>query len=63
MQSLDDGMYHEDDEEPGSVMLRIEDILAIDWATSQSLKLGDNDFTPALVLHIAQSGAAGFLRI
>ena len=26
----------------------------IDWSTSQSLRLGDNDFSPALVLSVSR---------
>lgn len=30
----------------------IQDIVAVEWATSNSLNLGSNDYTPALVLHV-----------
>lgn len=38
--------------------LSVNDILDIQWSTTQSLKLGDNEFSPALVLHIAASPTA-----
>ena len=57
-QDFEDGLYHEEEEEPGRVVIGLQDIVGIDWGTSQSLKLGDNDFTPALVLHVLQPGAS-----
>ncbi|KAK9812925.1 hypothetical protein WJX72_005880 [[Myrmecia] bisecta] len=53
-QDLEDGMHHEKDEAPAQLLLPIQDILAIDWSTSQSLKLGDADFRPALLLQVLQ---------
>ena len=35
LQNLDDGTYHEDDEMTGSCMLHMQDIIGLDWATSQ----------------------------
>ena len=51
MQDLDDGSYHEDEEEAGQQVLNVLDIVAVEWATSHSLHLGSNDYSPALVLH------------
>lgn len=53
MQSFEDGTFHEDDEVPGRETLLVSRILGIDWTTSQSLKLGDNDYSPALLLFCA----------
>ena len=49
---MDDGAYHEEDEEAERISLRVQDIVAVEWATSFSLSLGSNDYTPALVLHV-----------
>ena len=35
LQVLDDGTYHEDDEVAGSHTLQMQDIIGLDWATSQ----------------------------
>ena len=54
-QDLDDGAYHDDDEQAGQVSVKVQDIVALEWATSHTLGLGSNDYTPALVLHVIQS--------
>ena len=51
MQDLDDGAYHEDEEEAGKQVLSMQDIVAVEWSTSHSLHLGSNDYSPALVIH------------
>ena len=53
MQSFEDNTYHEDDEKPGSECVLVSSLLGLDWSTSQSLKLGENDYTPALLLYCA----------
>lgn len=53
MQDLDDGLHHEDDEVVGLERFSLANLLAVDWATSHSLKLGDNDFQPALLLQLS----------
>ena len=35
LQVLDDGTYHEDDEVAGSYTLQMQDVIGLDWATSQ----------------------------
>ena len=52
MQDLDDGTYHEDEEQPGQQILSLHSILGIEWQTNHSLKLGENDYKPTLVLLI-----------
>ena len=52
LQDLDDGLHHDEDESPGQETYSLARLMAVDWATSQSLKLGDNDFQPALLLDI-----------
>lgn len=56
-QVLDDGTYHEDDEVAGSHTLQMQDIIGLDWATSQSLGLGDSDMQPALVIFAVKAGS------
>lgn len=53
MQDLEDGLHHEDDEIAGQQLLSLDRLISIEWATSQSLKLGENDFQPALLLQFA----------
>ncbi|PSC69926.1 1 domain-containing [Micractinium conductrix] len=56
-QDLDDGLYHEPGEEAaGELRLQISDIVALEWETTQSLQQGDNEYAPALVLHVWQGG-------
>eukprot|EP00891_Asterochloris_glomerata_P007178 jgi/Astpho2/7178/fgenesh1_pg.00113_%23_20_t len=55
-QVLDDGTYHEDDEVAGSHTLQMQDIIGLDWATSQSLGLGNSDMQPALVIFAVKAG-------
>jgi hypothetical protein len=50
--------YHEDDETPGEVVIKVQDILDLDWSTSQSLHLGDMDYSPALVITTTKTGKA-----
>ena len=58
-QDLDDGAYHEEDEQAECFSLRVQNIIALEWGTSHSLGLGSNDYTPALVMHVIKptSGA------
>lgn len=58
-QDLDDGAYHEEDEQAECFSLRVQNIVALEWGTSHSLGLGSNDYTPALVMHVIKptSGA------
>ena len=58
-QGLDDGVYHEEDEQAECFSLRVQNIVALEWGTSHSLGLGSNDYTPALVMHVIKptSGA------
>ncbi len=49
---MDDGAYHEEDEQAEQFRLKVQDIVAVEWATSHSLGLGANDYTPALVMHV-----------
>ena len=65
---MDDGAYHEEDEQAEQFRLKVQDIVALEWATSHSLGLGTNDYTPALVLHVIKptagdtiNGLAGLL--
>lgn len=59
MQDLDDGLHHEDDESPGQQTFSLARLAGVDWGTSQSLKLGDNDFQPAILLEIGACPVAG----
>ena len=52
LQDLDDGAYHEEDEQADRLRVRVQDIVAVEWSTSHSLSLGSNDYTPALVMHV-----------
>ncbi len=52
LQDMDDGAYHEEDEQAEQFRLKVQDIVAVEWATSHSLGLGTNDYTPALVMHV-----------
>ena len=52
LQDLDDGAYHEEDEQAECFSLRVQNIVALEWGTSHSLGLGSNDYTPALVMHV-----------
>ena len=54
MQDLEDGLHHEDDECAGEETFNLSRLQAVDWGTSQSLKLGDNDFQPALLVEFVQ---------
>ena len=36
--------------------MKVQDIIAVEWATSHSLGLGSNDYTPALVMHVLKTG-------
>ena len=54
MQDLDDDLHHEDDESAGLATFSLSRLLEVDWATSHSLKLGDNDFQPAILLQFAK---------
>ena len=56
-QDLDDGAYHEEDEQAASLRVRVQDIVAVEWATCHTLSLGSNDYTPALLLHVMQSAS------
>ena len=57
MQDLDDGAYHEEDEQAEQFTLKVQDIVALEWATCHSLGLGSNDYTPACVMHVLTSTA------
>lgn len=56
-QDMDDGAYHEEDEQAEQFRLKVQDIVALEWATSHSLGLGTNDYTPALVMHVIKPTA------
>ncbi|KAL0033592.1 hypothetical protein WJX79_006257 [Trebouxia sp. C0005] len=56
-QNLDDGAYHEEDEKAEQFTLKVQDVVAVGWATSHSLGLGANDYTPALVMHVIKPKA------
>ncbi|KAL0034905.1 hypothetical protein WJX77_012220 [Trebouxia sp. C0004] len=58
-QNMDDGAYHEEDEQAEQFRLKVQDIVAVEWATSHSLGLGANDYTPALVMHVIKPTAGG----
>ncbi|KAL3148164.1 hypothetical protein ABBQ38_014444 [Trebouxia sp. C0009 RCD-2024] len=60
-QDLDDGAYHEEEEQADCFSLKVQNIVALEWATSHSLGLGSNDYTPALLVHAIKptSGDAG----
>lgn len=62
MQDLDDELHHDDDESAGSETLKLTRLIAVNWATSQSLKLGDHDFQPAILLEIAAGETSSFLH-
>ncbi|KAL4428513.1 hypothetical protein ABPG75_002602 [Micractinium tetrahymenae] len=55
-QDLDDGLYHEPGECAAALRLQVADIAALEWETTQSLGQGENEYRPALVLHVWQSG-------
>ena len=55
LQDLDDGAYHEEDEQAETFDMRIQDVVALEWSTSHSLGLGSNDYTPALVMHVIKT--------
>jgi len=57
LQDMDDGAYHEEDEQAEQFRLKVQDIVAVEWATSHSLGLGTNDYTPALVMHVIKATA------
>lgn len=59
MQNLDDGGYHEEDEQAGQQVLSVLDIVAVEWSTAHSLGLGSNDYSPALVLHALKTTSGG----
>lgn len=40
-------------------VLQVSDIVALEWETTQSLNQGDNEYRPALVLHVFSSGGTG----
>lgn len=63
LQNLDDGAYHEEDEQAECFSLRVQNIVALEWGTSHSLGLASNDYTPALVMHVIKptSGLACYL--
>ena len=65
LQDLDDGAYHEDDEQAEKFVVRVQDIVAVAWATAHSLSLGNNDYTPALLLHVIKptSGVLGSMAL
>ena len=54
---MDDGAYHEEDEQAEQLRLKVQDIVAVEWATSHSLGLGANVYTPALVMHVIKPTA------
>lgn len=54
-QDLDDGAYHEEEEQADCLSLKVQNIVALEWATSHSLGLGSNDYTPALLVHAIKS--------
>ncbi|KAL0052080.1 hypothetical protein WJX82_007586 [Trebouxia sp. C0006] len=56
-QDMDDGAYHEEDEQAEQLRLKVQDIVAVEWATSHSLGLGANDYTPALVMRVIKPTA------
>lgn len=43
---------------PCFCLLQVCDIVGLDWETTQSLNQGDNEYRPALVLHVLHSGSA-----
>ncbi len=57
LQDMDDGAYHEEDEQAEQLRLKVQDIVAVEWATSHSLGLGANDYTPALVMRVIKPTA------
>lgn len=57
-QSFRDGLHHDEDETPGSTMLRVSDILSLEWGTTQSLAGVGNDHRPALILVARRSPEA-----
>ena len=62
MQDLDDGAYHEEDEQAEQFTLKVQDIVALEWATCHSLGLGSNDYTPACVMEVLTSPAGGTMH-
>lgn len=55
-QDLEDGTYHEDDEEAGSLEVNLGSLHAVSWSTMHGLNLGDNDYSPVLLLDVDLSG-------
>lgn len=55
-QDLEDGTYHEDDEEAGSLEVKLGFLRAVSWSTMHGLNLGDNDYSPVLLLDVDLSG-------
>lgn len=63
MQDLDDGAYHEEEEQAGRQVLSVSDIVAVEWSTSHSLKLGSNDYSPALILRTLKAAPGRHLPV
>ncbi|KAI7841085.1 hypothetical protein COHA_005312 [Chlorella ohadii] len=57
-QDLNDGLYHEPEESAATLRLQVCDIVGLEWETTQSLNQGENEYRPALVLHVLHSGGA-----
>ena len=53
VQSFEDGTYHNEDEVPGEDAFHVSQVLGMDWSTGNSLKAGDQDFAPALLISVA----------
>ena len=58
-QTLDDGRHHDVNETPGAITFNASDIIGMQWATGQSLSLGENNFSPALLIALTQLEGGG----
>ncbi|PRW44576.1 1 domain-containing [Chlorella sorokiniana] len=57
-QDLNDGLYHDPEESAASLRLQVCDIVGLEWETTRSLNQGENEYRPALVLHVLHSSGS-----